>query len=61
MAIGSRSKGGLPTMADPKGNRMFWTIAAILVFLWLLGLVIGYTMAGVHSAPAGGRPYRGAH
>jgi len=25
---------------------MFWMIAAILVFLWLLGLVSSYTMGG---------------
>jgi len=40
---------------------MFRMVAAILVFLWLLGLVIGYIMGGVHSPPAGGRPYCTAH
>jgi hypothetical protein len=27
-------------------NRMLWTIALILVVLWLLGLVSAYTMGG---------------
>jgi len=27
-----------------KKDRMLWTIAAVLVILWLLGLVSGYTM-----------------
>jgi hypothetical protein len=26
---------------------MLWTIAAILVILWLLGLLTGYTVGGV--------------
>jgi hypothetical protein len=26
---------------------MLWTIAAILVILWLLGLLTGYTLGGV--------------
>jgi len=30
-----------------KGNRMLETIAAILIILWLLGLVGGYAMGGV--------------
>jgi uncharacterized protein (DUF58 family) len=31
---------------DPSGNedQMLWTIAVVLVILWLLGLVSGYTM-----------------
>ena len=39
---------------------MFWMAAAILVFPWLLGVVISYTVVG-HSPPAGDRPYRGAN
>ena len=27
-----------------KGTNMLWTIAMILIVLWLLGLVSGYTM-----------------
>ena len=27
-----------------KENHMLWTIAVILIVLWLLGLVTGYTM-----------------
>jgi hypothetical protein len=27
-------------------NRMLWTIALILIVLWLLGLVSAYTMGG---------------
>ncbi len=30
-----------------KGSNMLWTILAILLILWLLGLVSGYTMGGV--------------
>ena len=29
------------------GIRMLWTIFVILLILWLLGLVSGYTMGGV--------------
>ena len=29
---------------------MLWTIAVVLVILWLLGLVSGYTMVRVISA-----------
>lgn len=31
---------------DPKENPMLWTIAIILIVLWLLGLVSSYTMGG---------------
>jgi hypothetical protein len=34
---------------------MFWMITAILVFPWLLGRVISYSMGG-HLPPAGARP-----
>jgi len=27
-----------------QGDQMLWTIAVILIVLWLLGLVTGYTM-----------------
>ena len=30
-----------------KGNYMLWTIAFILIALWLLGLVSSYTMGGL--------------
>jgi low affinity Fe/Cu permease len=29
---------------NQKGDHMLWTIAVILIVLWLLGLVSGYTM-----------------
>lgn len=29
-----------------KGNIMLWTIAAVLVVLWILGLVTSYTLGG---------------
>ncbi|OQX10822.1 MAG: hypothetical protein BWK80_45360 [Desulfobacteraceae bacterium IS3] len=33
-----------------KNNRMLLTLAAILAFLWLLGLVSSYTMGGfIHT------------
>jgi hypothetical protein len=31
----------------PKGNNMLWTIAIILLVLWVLGLVTSQTMGGV--------------
>ena len=39
---------------------MLWTIAVVLVILWLLGLVNSYTMGGfVHiTRPAGGCHHR---
>jgi len=40
---------------------MIWTIVALLAFPWLLALAISCTVGGVHSPPAGGHPYRGAH
>jgi len=33
-------------MANEKENLMLWTIAVILIALWLLGLVSSYTMGG---------------
>ena len=37
---------GAPAGSDPplKGTYMLWTIAMILIVLWLLGLVTGYTI-----------------
>jgi hypothetical protein len=32
------------SLNNPGGNSMLWTIAVILIVLWLLGLVTGYTM-----------------
>ena len=29
-----------------KGNTMLWTIAVILLILWLLGLISSYTIGG---------------
>jgi hypothetical protein len=35
-----------------KESNMLWTLCVILSFLWLLGLVSGYTMGGViHILP----------
>ena len=33
-----------------KESNMLWTICVILLVLWLLGLVSGYTMGGVEHA-----------
>ena len=30
-----------------KESNMYWTISMILLMLWLLGLLAGYTMGGV--------------
>lgn len=40
---------------------MFWTIAALLVFPWLLGLLIRCAVGGAHSPPAGGYLHGGVH
>jgi hypothetical protein len=35
-----------------KESNMYWTISMILLMLWLLGLLAGYTMGGViHVLP----------
>lgn len=34
-------------MANRKQNHMWWTVAVILIVLWLPGLLGGYTVAGV--------------
>ncbi|MBN1507252.1 MAG: lmo0937 family membrane protein [Sedimentisphaerales bacterium] len=42
---------GAPTggelMANRKQNHMWWTVAVILIILWLPGLLGGYTVTGV--------------
>ena len=43
-----------------KESNMLWTIFVILLVLWALGLLTGYTMGGGHSCPAGHRHHRGA-
>ena len=38
---------------DNKESNILWTILVILLILWLLGLMTGYTMGGViHILPA---------
>jgi hypothetical protein len=37
---------GSETVANWKENLMLWTIAVIMIVLWLLGLVSSYTMGG---------------
>ncbi len=39
---------------------MLWILFVILIILWGLGLVIGYSMGGAHSCPADHRPDPGA-
>jgi hypothetical protein len=34
-------------MANRNQNHMWWTVAAILIILWLPGLLSGYTAGGV--------------
>jgi hypothetical protein len=35
-----------------KESNMYWTISVILLMLWLLGLLTGYTMGGsIHILP----------
>jgi hypothetical protein len=42
---------GAPTggelMANRTQNHMWWTVAVILILLWLPGVLSGYTMGGV--------------
>jgi hypothetical protein len=42
---------GAPTggelMPNRKQNHLWWTVAVILIILWLPGLLSGYTMGGV--------------
>jgi hypothetical protein len=42
---------GVPTggelMANRRQNHMWWTVAVILIILWLPGLLSGYTVRGV--------------
>jgi hypothetical protein len=45
-STGSGRPSGLQLIAEKEG-RMLWTICVILLVLWLLGLVSGYTMGGV--------------
>ena len=40
MTVGGDSK------ANKKENHMLWTVAVVLLLLWALGLVSGYTMNG---------------
>jgi len=47
MAVGRRK--GAPGNSEPcklKGNYMLYTIAVVLVVLWLLGMVTSYTIGG---------------
>ncbi len=34
-------------MANRKQNHMWWTVAVMLIILWLPGLLSGYTSGGV--------------
>ena len=34
-------------MANRNQNHMWWTVAVMLIILWLPGLLSGYTMGGV--------------
>ena len=36
----------MPSGKTQKDHKMLWTIAVILVILWLLGFVSSYTMGG---------------
>ena len=37
---------------------MLWTIAVVLLVLWVLGLVSSYTLGWIDSCPAGCRAHR---
>jgi hypothetical protein len=41
-----------------KGSHMLWTIAVLLLILWLLGVVSSYTLGGfIHILPTVGRHF----
>ncbi len=42
------SSGG-EVMANRRQSHMWWTIAVMLIILWLPGLLVGYTAGGVIS------------
>ncbi len=44
--VGRRCK-ALAGRGPTKGNLMLYTIAVILIILWLLGLLTSYTMGGI--------------
>jgi len=54
-----KAPSGSEFMANEKENPVFWMVAAILAFLWVLGLVCSHTM-GERSPPAGGHSCRRA-
>jgi hypothetical protein len=41
------AKKGAATLLSKRRKLMVWTIAVILIVLWLLGLVSSYTMGGL--------------
>jgi hypothetical protein len=41
------AQAGSGTKADRKEEHMLWTIAVILIILWVLGLASSYTMGGL--------------
>jgi hypothetical protein len=44
-------RSGARRLAEGQGGRtMLWTIAVILIVLWLLGLLTSYTMGGLIHA-----------
>jgi hypothetical protein len=49
LLAGAGAKGapsGSESKAEGKENHMLYTIAVVLIILWLLGLVTSYTMGG---------------
>jgi predicted ferric reductase len=42
--VGLVVRPGAWNLRKEKGDHMLWTIAVVLVILWMLGLVSGYTM-----------------
>jgi asparagine N-glycosylation enzyme membrane subunit Stt3 len=36
----------IPSLASTEGEIMLWTIAVLLLILWLLGMVSSYTLGG---------------
>jgi uncharacterized membrane protein YtjA (UPF0391 family) len=47
LLAGADAPAGSGSKTNGKENNMLFTIAAVLIILWLLGLITSYTMGGI--------------
>jgi hypothetical protein len=47
LLAGADAPAGSGSKTNGKENNMLFTIAAVLIILWLLGLITSYTMGGL--------------